>query len=507
MQCGIMHVSFNQDSTCLSLATTEGFKIYNCETHKCVYEDPIGAVSSAEMLFCTSLVALVGAGEQAQLSPRRLSIINSCTKETISNLNFVSAVLSIRLNRTRLVVVLERKVHLHELNTLEVMHTIDTAHNPRGMCALSPSSEHNYLVVPAASTAGSLLVFDCNNLHVLCEINAHQNPVVAIAICRSLLPARPRCTGWEAVLGRSTPDPPPRPASPPRPPTSPARPGADGRAPRGARPTPTAFDGTLLASASQNGTLIRVHSLPSASKTFTFRRGVSPAHVYSLAFGPAGCSPPLLAASSDKGTIHVFRLSHQAAPMGVVQTATSFAGGLLSRVMPSYLGLDDMVEPARSVVSVKLPAPGLPSIVALATEGARGESVVAGTMARQLEEEAASRGGAGGAAAAAKAPPVPDRVRLLAVTADGLLHDWSLSGLVSGAGAQVAWSLEKEVPLQEHASEAIGAVVHAAEASPFGRAAGEGSSGGGGGGGGRFTEFSLGHRHLARLLGRIEAPS
>mmetsp|Transcript_1035 Transcript_1035/g.4012 ORF Transcript_1035/g.4012 Transcript_1035/m.4012 type:complete len:122 (+) Transcript_1035:3633-3998(+) len=84
----------------------------------------------------------------------------------------------------------------------------------------------------------------------------------------------------------------------------------------------------------------------------------------------------------------------------------------------------------------------------------------------------------------------------------------SLSGLVSGAGAQVAWSLEKEVPLQEHASEAIGAVVHAAEASPFGRAAGEGSSGGGGGGGGgRFTEFSLGHRHLARLLGRIEAPS
>mmetsp|Transcript_1047 Transcript_1047/g.4118 ORF Transcript_1047/g.4118 Transcript_1047/m.4118 type:complete len:454 (+) Transcript_1047:345-1706(+) len=453
MQCGIMHVSFNQDSTCLSLATTEGFKIYNCETHKCVYEDPIGAVSSAEMLFCTSLVALVGAGEQAQLSPRRLSIINSCTKETISNLNFVSAVLSIRLNRTRLVVVLERKVHLHELNTLEVMHTIDTAHNPRGMCALSPSSEHNYLVVPAASTAGSLLVFDCNNLHVLCEINAHQNPVVAIAI---------------------------------------------------------SFDGTLLASASQNGTLIRVHSLPSASKTFTFRRGVSPAHVYSLAFGPAGCSPPLLAASSDKGTIHVFRLSHQAAPMGVVQTATSFAGGLLSRVMPSYLGLDDMVEPARSVVSVKLPAPGLPSIVALATEGARGESVVAGTMARQLEEEAASRGGAGGAAAAAKAPPVPDRVRLLAVTADGLLHDWSLSGLVSGAGAQVAWSLEKEVPLQEHASEAIGAVVHAAEASPFGRAAGEGSSGGGGGGGGgggRFTEFSLGHRHLARLLGRIEAPS
>lgn len=30
-----------------------------------------------EMLFCTSLVALVGAGEQPAFSPRRLQIINT----------------------------------------------------------------------------------------------------------------------------------------------------------------------------------------------------------------------------------------------------------------------------------------------------------------------------------------------------------------------------------------------------------------------------------------------
>jgi hypothetical protein len=32
-------------------------------------------------------------------------------------------------------------------------------------------------------------------------------------------------------------------------------------------------DGTLLASASQQGTMIRVHKLPQASKSFTFRWG------------------------------------------------------------------------------------------------------------------------------------------------------------------------------------------------------------------------------------------
>lgn len=36
-----------------------------------------GGIGIAEMLFCTSLVALVGAGEHPSFSPRRLQIINT----------------------------------------------------------------------------------------------------------------------------------------------------------------------------------------------------------------------------------------------------------------------------------------------------------------------------------------------------------------------------------------------------------------------------------------------
>ena len=36
-----------------------------------------GAIGIAEMLFCTSLVAQVGAGEQPSLSPRRLQLTNT----------------------------------------------------------------------------------------------------------------------------------------------------------------------------------------------------------------------------------------------------------------------------------------------------------------------------------------------------------------------------------------------------------------------------------------------
>ena len=35
-------------------------------------------------------------------------------------------------------------------------------------------------------------------------------------------------------------------------------------------------DGSLLASASQKGTVLRVHRLPQATKAFTFRRALGP---------------------------------------------------------------------------------------------------------------------------------------------------------------------------------------------------------------------------------------
>lgn len=49
---------------CISVGTRRGFSIYNCEPFGKVFQEEIGGVGVAEMLYCTSLVALVGAGEQ-----------------------------------------------------------------------------------------------------------------------------------------------------------------------------------------------------------------------------------------------------------------------------------------------------------------------------------------------------------------------------------------------------------------------------------------------------------
>jgi WD40 repeat protein len=67
-------------------------------------------------------------------------------------------------------------------------------------------------------------------------------------------------------------------------------------------------DGSLLATASDKGTLIRVFDAHSGAQLREFRRGVDRALVYSIVFCP---ETKYLACSSDKGTVHVFNLKSE----------------------------------------------------------------------------------------------------------------------------------------------------------------------------------------------------
>ena len=62
-------------------------------------------------------------------------------------------------------------------------------------------------------------------------------------------------------------------------------------------------DGRILASASQTGTLIRIFATHNCARITELRRGVDNAIIFSLAISP---SNKLLAATSDKATIHIF---------------------------------------------------------------------------------------------------------------------------------------------------------------------------------------------------------
>jgi len=99
------------------------------------------------MLFCTSLVALVGAADtQPNNSPRKLQIVNTKVSSSVHNgqiadaqrqsticeLIFPTSVLAVKMNRKRLIVVLESEIYIYDISTMKLLHTIETGPNPNG---------------------------------------------------------------------------------------------------------------------------------------------------------------------------------------------------------------------------------------------------------------------------------------------------------------------------------------------------------------------------------------
>ncbi|GFR50725.1 hypothetical protein Agub_g12982, partial [Astrephomene gubernaculifera] len=329
IKSGVLFVAFNQDCTCVALGSQQGVHIYNVHTHKLCYRYTIGAVSIVEMLFCTSLVGYVGAGEQPALTPRKLTIMNTSASRTIQELSYPTSVLAVRMNRQRLVVVTAKRAHVYGMHNLACLRVIDTEDSPAGgCCALTACHEPNLLALPASASSGAVRIYDLaqDGGNVLSEVRAHQTPVVTLA--------------WSS-------------------------------------------DGALLATASAKGTVIRVHRMPGAARSHSFRRGATSAAIQSMAFSAPGLPVQLLVAASSHGTVHVFRLQDPEPP-GVSSRPASAAAGLLSAVVRYSVG--DMVEPARNIATIRLP-----------------QSVGAATCAFRMGpppgQEAAAEAGAAAAAA------------------------------------------------------------------------------------------------------------
>jgi len=173
-----------------------------------------------------------------------------------------SPVLAVRLKRDTLVAVCRNQIHVFSFpNRCQKLYTLTTKDNPRGLCEISPMrGSHNggamdggeFMVFPGYKI-GSLQIINMSTTeqHVSSApvtINAHQNELYCIAINQQ---------------------------------------------------------GSMIASASVKGTLIRIWDTVRRVMLVELRRGSDNAVIYCINFS---LGDEWLCCSSDKGTVHVFAL-------------------------------------------------------------------------------------------------------------------------------------------------------------------------------------------------------
>lgn len=300
--------SFNQDSTSLALGTRTGYKLFSLtsvEKLDCIHESAnTPDVYIVERLFSSSLVVMVSAA-----MPQRMNIYHFKKGTEICNYSYPNNILTIKLNRQRLVVFLEESIYIHNIKDMKLLKTLlNTPSNPSGLCALSTNHSSFYLAYPGSATSGDIIVHDTNSLSTVAMISAHDSPLAALAFNASA---------------------------------------------------------TKLASASEKGTVIRVFSVPDGERLFEFRRGMKRyVSISSLTFSSDG---QFLCASSNTETVHIFKLE-EVGPSEEDEAATwtAYMGKMFSAAS-SYLPapVSGMMSQDRAFATVHLFSSGQRNVCTL----------------------------------------------------------------------------------------------------------------------------------------------
>ncbi|KAL1130235.1 hypothetical protein AAG570_013173 [Ranatra chinensis] len=217
--------------------------------------DVMGSVAVCEMLHRSNIFAIVAGGSRPKYADNAVLIYDDIKKQFILELIFTSTVKAVRLRRDKIIVATQNQVNVFSFpEATKRLFTLETRNNPFSLCEVSPiiTAEKHLLIFPGHKM-GSVQLVDLANTEAGMSsapvtLNAHQTEIACLAVNQQ---------------------------------------------------------GTLVATASVKGTLIRVWDTIKRNLLVELRRGTDPATLYCINFSR---DSEFLCCSSDKGTIHIFAL-------------------------------------------------------------------------------------------------------------------------------------------------------------------------------------------------------
>jgi autophagy-related protein 18 len=172
-------------------------------------------------------------------------------KTDICEFKYPKNILSVAMNRSRLVVCLKDSIYIHNIRDMRLLNSIK--HLPDNPCGLISLSLNSHLAYPCIKDRGTIQIYDAGNLQPRITVDAHSSTVAAMNFSST---------------------------------------------------------GVLLATASEKGTVIRVFCTKNGQRVMEFRRGMKRyVQIASLNFSICG---NFISVSSNTETIHIFKVDQKA---------------------------------------------------------------------------------------------------------------------------------------------------------------------------------------------------
>lgn len=211
-----------------------------------------GGIGRIAMLKKTNILALVGGGTNPRFLPNKIIIWDDHQARIISILRFNKNILNVRLTKEKIFGILDDKIYIINLNTLETYNVLDTFDNPTGIIGISDEDNNKLMVAYPLRCQGIVNFRNCITKKTSKDsktINCHESKLSCLSINKN---------------------------------------------------------GTLLATASDKGTLIRLFAIPTGENIAVFRRGAKNVSMNCITFSNNNM---YIGCTSNAETVHIFSLA------------------------------------------------------------------------------------------------------------------------------------------------------------------------------------------------------
>ena len=240
-------MSLNQDQTLLIVGTERGFKLYDTIPFKLKYERILdGGIGLIEMMYKSNIFGLVGGGKNPKYTPNKVILWDDYQTKILNEFKLTSSVKNLKLKKDKIIIVCEQRIYVYSTDKYKLIENIETFKNEIGTIGINTDQAFTVMGFPDIKEGFVKVKYYEKSQEV--EINAHETMIGCISVNS---------------------------------------------------------DGTLVATASIKGTIIRVFSVNDGTFLEEFRRGKDKANISCIGFDEYSS---WMAVCSDKGHVHIFSM-------------------------------------------------------------------------------------------------------------------------------------------------------------------------------------------------------